>query len=232
MIDWSQRHPGPELMDRADLADEDLYQNYRELHIINKRLGGYGITISGIASLMDGKDREYSILDVGCGGGDMLYEISKWGKKQGCRFQLTGIDRSPAAIQYSTMKNRQIRWIADDAFHFLSGERKFDIITCTLFMHHFTDEKIIGLLARMTAAARRGVVINDLHRHPLAYYNIRWLTKLFSRSYLVKNDAPLSVLRGFRKEEWMRYTATANVKVYTLKWAWAFRYLTVIKTGE
>ena len=99
-------------------------------------------------------------------------------------------------------------------------------------MHHFTDEKIIGLLARMTAAARRGVVINDLHRHPLAYYNIRWLTKLFSRSYLVKNDAPLSVLRGFSKEEWMRYTATANVKVHTLKWAWAFRYLTVIKTGE
>jgi 2-polyprenyl-3-methyl-5-hydroxy-6-metoxy-1,4-benzoquinol methylase len=232
MIDWTQRNPGPELLDGTGLADEDLFQNYRELHIINKRLGGYAVTLKGIASLLGGADREYSILDVGCGGGDMLNEISKWGKKRGYRFELTGVDRSSAAIRYSSNRNRQAHWIEDDACRFLNGEAKFDIITCTLFMHHFTDEKITEMLTLMNASANLGVVINDLHRHPFAYYNIRWLTKLFSRSHLVKNDAPLSVLRGFRREDWKQYTAAARVKVHTLKWAWAFRYLTVIKTGE
>jgi 2-polyprenyl-3-methyl-5-hydroxy-6-metoxy-1,4-benzoquinol methylase len=229
MIDWSQRHPGPELLDGSGLADEDLFQNYRELHIINKRLGGYAVTLKGIASLLEGTDRAYSILDVGCGGGDMLSEISKWGKKKGYRFELTGVDRSSAAVRYASISNRQAHWIEDDAFRFLSGETKFDIITCTLFMHHFTDEKITEMLTLMNASAKLGVVINDLHRHPLAFHAIRWLTTLLSRSYLVKHDAPLSVLRGFTKQDWHRYTAATKVKPAKLTWEWAFRYLTVIK---
>jgi hypothetical protein len=73
-----------------------------------------------------------------------------------------------------------------------------------------------------------GFFINDLHRHVLAYQSIRLLVSLFSRSYLVKNDAPLSVLRGFRRAEWKEVLHRAGIGHYTLKWKWAFRWLLIV----
>jgi hypothetical protein len=70
-----------------------------------------------------------------------------------------------------------------------------------------------------------GFFINDLHRHSLAYYSIKWLTALFSGSYLVKNDAPLSVARGFKKKEWDNIFKAAGISNYKIQWKWAFRYL-------
>ena len=79
-----------------------------------------------------------------------------------------------------------------------------------------------------------GFFINDLHRHPFAYYSIKWLTKLFSKSYLVKNDAPLSVLRGFKKKELEMFNfqcsppdRRAGILNARLKWKWAFRWLLI-----
>ena len=229
MIDWSRRHPGPELMDRDDIPNEDLFQNYRELHFINQRLGGYRITLKGISGLIHDPQKEYSILDVGCGGGNMLIQIGKWGRKKKFRFQLSGLDKSDAAIQYAQKQAPSLEWIREDVFEYLNSGKKFDIITCTLFMHHFSDEKISRLLMLMKSAARAGIVINDLQRHPLAYYNIMWLTKLFSKSYLVKNDAPLSVLRGFKANEWEKIAGNAGIRFTVFNWAWAFRHLIVIR---
>ena len=95
-------------------------------------------------------------------------------------------------------------------------------------MHHFTDEELIIMLQWMKANAKIGFFINDLHRHPIAYHFIKIATKLFSGSYLVKNDAPLSVLRGFKKKEWENILLKAGIKHYTIQWKWAFRYLIVV----
>ena len=70
-----------------------------------------------------------------------------------------------------------------------------------------------------------GFFINDLHRNTLAYYSIRILTRWFSKSYLVKNDAPLSVLRGFKKNEWEAIMQQAGIQHYSIEWKWAFRWL-------
>ena len=81
----------------------------------------------------------------------------------------------------------------------------------------------------MKENCKTGFFINDLQRHPLAYYSIKWITKLFSRSYLVKNDAPLSVARAFEKKEWEQIFLKAGIKNYSIRWKWAFRYLIVYK---
>ena len=215
-------------MDRNDLPAEDLFQNYRELHNINRWLGGYRITLKGLSKLITDLDRVYSILDVGCGGGDMINEIDKWSQINNFRFHLSGLDKSEAAIHYAG-KNKKIEWISDDVFDHLNSERKYDIITCTLFMHHFPNEKIKELLQSMMRSANVGIVINDLERNPIAYYSIGLLTKLFSKSYLVKNDAPLSVLRGFKKPEWRKIVDDAGLQFSVFSWQWAFRHLLVIK---
>jgi 2-polyprenyl-3-methyl-5-hydroxy-6-metoxy-1,4-benzoquinol methylase len=229
MIDFAQRHPGPELMDGDDIPADDLFQNYRELHSVNKWLGGYRITLKGISALLDARNRKYSVLDVGCGGGDMLNEVLKWSRRKNLQLQLTGIDLSEAAIQYSEKNVPEIRWIQQDVFDHLKSGIRYDVITSTLFMHHFTDEKIAELLKLMITSAAIGVLINDLQRHPLAYQSIRWLTHFFSKSYLVKHDAPMSVLRGFKKEEWESIFERAEISSFEMQWQWAFRYLIVIK---
>ncbi len=79
----------------------------------------------------------------------------------------------------------------------------------------------------MKENAKLGFFINDLQRHPLAYYSIKYITKFFSKSYLVKNDAPLSVLRGFKKDEWKGIFEKAGIINYSIQWKWAFRYLII-----
>jgi hypothetical protein len=74
-----------------------------------------------------------------------------------------------------------------------------------------------------------GFFINDLHRHPVAFFAIKFLTQIFSRSYLVRNDAPLSVARGFKKHEWKTLFKKAGIHDYTIQWKWAFRYLIICK---
>lgn len=229
MISFLQRHPGPELMDGDDIPAKDLFQNYRELHTVNKWLGGYRITEKGLSQLLNEKGRNYSVLDVGCGGGDMLHEIKKWAGRKNLSLQLTGIDVSAAAIQYSGKNVPGLNWIHQDVFVHLGSGTKYDVIMSTLFMHHFSDKKIIELLKLMWQSSSVGIIINDLHRHPMAYYSIRLLTNIFSKSYLVKYDAPISVRRGFKKQEWRMLIEQAGIPVADITWQWAFRYLIVIR---
>jgi hypothetical protein len=100
-----------------------------------------------------------------------------------------------------------------------------DIIFSSLFCHHFTNEELERQLQWMQRHARVGFFVNDLHRHPLAYYSIKWLTAIFSKSYLVKNDAPLSVLRGFSRKEWQQLLNNAGIVNFSVSWKWAFRWL-------
>ena len=77
-----------------------------------------------------------------------------------------------------------------------------------------------------------GFFINDLHRHLIAYHFIKVATKLFSKSYLVKNDAPVSVLRGFKKNDWKIILENSGIKNYSIKWKWAFRFLIIAFNAE
>jgi hypothetical protein len=86
------------------------------------------------------------------------------------------------------------------------------------------DEDLVFMLHWMKQNSRVGFFINDLHRHPLAFYSIQFLTRVFSKSYLVKNDAPLSVKRGFKKKEWKELFDLAGIHNFDCQWRWAFRW--------
>ena len=102
------------------------------------------------------------------------------------------------------------------------------IIFSSLFCHHFTNEQLVEMLLWMQKNSLHGFFINDLHRHAIAYYFIKSATALFSQSRLVKNDAPVSVLRGFKKREWKDLFQKAGISNYSIKWKWAFRFLVVV----
>ncbi|MEM6700748.1 MAG: SAM-dependent methyltransferase, partial [Bacteroidota bacterium] len=109
---------------------------------------------------------------------------------------------------------------------------KCDIIHASLFTHHFTQDELFGLFQQFKTQAKLGIIINDLHRHFLAYYSIKWLTHFFSKSDMVKHDAALSVARGFRREELIEILEKAKFRKYQLNWKWAFRWKLVVEMNQ
>ena len=124
---------------------------------------------------------------------------------------------------------KPVRFLVSDykKVHF---ESKPDIIFCSLFCHHFKEDELVEMFRWMSGNSFLGFFVNDLHRHVFAYYSIRMLTSLFSKSYLVKNDAPLSVLRGFKKKELSALLDKAGISNYTIRWKWAFRWLVIVRS--
>lgn len=234
MIDLKHRSNLKELLDNDSIPKLDLFQNLKELHFINTWLGGHQVTIKGLHQFKFEKTKVYTIIDIGCGGGDNLIYIAKWAKNKGLTFKLIGVDLKEDCITYAKQQCEnfpEIRFICSDYRNLPHLNIQFDIALACLFTHHLKNDEISEMLTWCSQHASLGFLINDLHRNFLAYYSIAWLTAIFSKSYLVKNDAKLSVARGFIKTDWVQILPKsicnyANVKV---SWAWAFRWLVVGK---
>lgn len=227
---FSSRSYDLELLDATDIPRELLFQNLRELDIINKTLGGHSITLAGMKQLITDRDKTYHIIDIGCGGGDAMIHISHWARSNNFKVKLTGVDMNKDCIAF--MKNvckdhSEIDGVVSDYRDYLKTNNSVDIVHCSLFCHHLKDDELIELFDYLKTYPKVGFVINDLQRHWFAYYSIKFLTRLFSGSVLVKNDAPLSVLRGFKKQEIRSLFEKIKMGSVSVKWKWAFRYLVI-----
>ena len=218
-----------ELLDQENIPFQDILLNMRELNTINTLLGGHAITVNGFKALL-GNRKKVSICEIGCGGGDNLIAIRNYCKKYNIEVKLIGIDIKQACIDVAKdnvlLKNNTL-FICSD-YSIVQFEEKPDIIFSSLFCHHFNENQLVDQLQWMQKHTLLGFFINDLQRHWLAHILIKILTQLFSASYLVKNDAPLSVLRGFLKSEWNTLFKKAFIKKFEINWKWAFRYQWII----
>ena len=229
MINLGKRSYTKELLDDGNITFEDIRLNLKELNRINTLLGGHSISIAGVRSFLDTgtTNGNISICEIGCGGGDNLNAISQWCTRNNIKAGFTGIDIKPECTAYAMQQYPLLnaKWITSDYATADLKEKKPDIIFSSLFCHHFTEAELVTMILWMKHNSLKGFFINDLNRHPLAYYSIKMLTSLFSKSYLVKNDAPLSVARGFTRNEWKTIFATAGISSYNIRWKWAFRHL-------
>ena len=230
MINLRQRSYQKELMDGNDIPFEAMEQTLKELNIVNSRLGGHAITLSGVQRLINGKE-PFRICEIGCGGGDNLFAIQNYCLQKNIQAGFVGIDMNLECIAFAQQQYPQLpcQWICSDYAAVNFENKKPDIIFSSLFCHHFTDEQLVSMLKWLQQNSRNGFFINDLHRHWLAYYLIKYITKFFSRSYLVKNDACLSVARSFIKKDWQQLFQKAGIKEPTINWRWAFRFLVIFK---
>jgi len=239
MLSLKRRSYKKELLDADNIPFDDIKQNMRELNTVNTLLGGHQITLEGIKAVgtpqrSKASDRILSICEIGCGGGDNLNAINNYCIKNNIKANFIGIDIKKACIEYAKQQYPALNatWITSDYALVDLKDNKPDIIFSSLFCHHFTEPELINILIWMKTNSKKGFFINDLQRHPLAYYSIKFLTSTFSKSYLVKNDAPLSVARGFKRNEWEEIFSNAGIKKYSIEWKWAFRYLIVYKHDQ
>lgn len=225
MQSFSKRSTISELMDNFHVDANELNINLKELEIINQWLGGHAVSLSGLKAMKPGLKEGCCLLDIGCGGGDSLLAFQKFGQKNGIQLDLSGLDINPNAIAYA--KNRcnglgQFEWL-QQGFEEIDGH-SFDVIHCSLFMHHLYGAELKAL-THLLFSARKGFIVNDLQRHFLAYHSISLLTRLFSNSYLVKNDARLSVAKGFSRKELEELFPARPGWEIKIEWKWAFRWL-------
>jgi SAM-dependent methyltransferase len=232
--DFSVRSTEIEVMDDLTCSGEVVSQTLLELEIINKWLGGNAVTMRGLHMLLSSasaKDKTLKIADLGCGGGDMLKLLASYFRKKNLKADFMGFDANPSIIDFARTNTRAFKEISFQTQDILTENfrsQRFDIVFATLFFHHFTSDQLVQIFKSLKKQTAVGVVINDLHRHSLAYYSIKLLTRFFSKSPMVKNDAPVSVLRGFRKNEWIEILQKAEIEHYKLIWKWAFRWQLVV----
>lgn len=204
-----------------------------EIARINHVLGGNRITIQGIKQLLQSIpiDQHVSITDLGCGNGDMLRTIADYGRKTGRRLTLTGIDANRFTIAHAITLSgdyNEITYRVQDIFSDDFAKTSYDIVLCTLTLHHFGESEIQNLLALLQKNARIGVVINDLQRSPVAYYLFGLFSFVWGLSTMAKEDGRISILRGFKRKELVTLAKRLNFVNYTLRWKWAYRYQWII----
>lgn len=233
MINLGSRSYKKELLDSDYIPFRDVKQNLKELNTINTLLGGHAVTVKGLKKIIREKyvDGPLTICEIGCGGGDNLLALHKWCRLNKIEAHFIGIDIKVSCIEIAKKNCQQLKvtWITNDYLKTDLSAFKPGIIFSSLFCHHFSEDNLYVMLAWMKTNSTIGFFINDLHRHPLAFYSIRFITQLFSKSYLVKNDAPLSVARGFTKSEWHLILKEAGIQQYEISWQWAFRHLIIYR---
>ncbi len=234
IIDISKRTSEAEIMDNFDLQGTELEKTLYDLEKINKWLGGNKITVQGIKALIKNcpVENTFNIVDVGCGNGAMLREIADLGRAKKINFKLIGIDANPYAIEIAEKLSEyypEIEYAAENLFDNSFRQKQFDIILCTLTLHHFKNEDITAILESFCNQSRIGIVINDLHRSRQAYYLFKAFCKVFIRNNIAKEDGLTSVLRGFKKKDLKNFALLIPSRKQKIKWKWAYRYQWIIE---
>lgn len=223
--DLRDRSPGPELMDdHASVGQDELRGALGSLRAINRTLGGHSTTRAALDDLASrvALPARVDILDVGGGSGDAAGVIVEWAAARGVRAEVVVIDIHAAAAEVAARRLRHVPQTSarcGDLFDVEAGS--FDIVHAGLLLHHFDGDTAAHALAAMARAARLGVAVNDLRRHAVPWTLIRWITLVASRNRLIRSDAPLSVARGFKADDWARLGPAAGLDLrWRRTWAW------------
>lgn len=219
----------PRFAARAQLSEwmdepasyEQLRACLRDLQRVNRTVLAYRPTLRWLRQFQIDGNAPLHILDVGCGGGDLLRRIEAWAVRRNVPVRLTGIDLNPHSVQAArefTRSESQIEWIVSDAFAYRPAH-SIDIVLSSLFTHHLANAEIARFLGWMEQTVTRGWFINDLSRGRLSYVGFTLLARLMRWHPFVQHDGPVSILRSFTPEDWREYIlraglASASIDIY------------------
>ncbi len=205
----SQRHTTEEQMDAADLPATRYDKVLRDLARVNAVTMAPRATLAFLEAVhaRHARATPWRILDVGYGQGDMLRRIARWAARRGQRVELVGIDlntRSAASARAATPPDMTIDWRTGDYRDLAAanGLEGWDIVLSSLVAHHMSDSERADFLKFMEVEAALGWMVNDLHRHRLAYLGYPLLARAMCVDPIVRADGQLSIARSFRRDEW------------------------------
>ncbi|HBH49366.1 MAG TPA: SAM-dependent methyltransferase [Bacteroidales bacterium] len=223
---FAARSNESELLDDLSVSREVLYKNLDELETLNRLSRGPSIILAGLKSILPKKEL-ITIVDLGCGSGDTLRFIARWGRKNKLKLKLIGVDINPMVIDCLNERSHEypeISGCSADASEYAANMQDVDVVISSLFFHHLNNHELIQIFTNLHKRCNFGLVFIDLKRSRTAYYSSWIATRLFNGSHLSKNDGPLSVLKAFKKSDLEFILERAGIKNYMLRRVWMFRY--------
>lgn len=236
-IPLARRQRLPELMDQPGLdpaEHERALAGLRRINAISRCSASLLAPILELAARLP--ERPLRVLDLACGGGDTAIDLARMARRRGIALSVEGCDLNPEAVRIAALnaarRGTAVRFFQADALADPWAEGPgaaspdgYDVVLCSLFLHHLDDHDAERLLALMGRRARRLVLVNDLIRSPLGFA-LAWAgTRLLSRSPVVHTDGPLSVRGAFTAAEVAAMAERAGLDGAELRRCWPERYL-------
>jgi 2-polyprenyl-3-methyl-5-hydroxy-6-metoxy-1,4-benzoquinol methylase len=228
----ARRDLQPELMDQPGLADERHRKALDGLARVNWLSGASRPIWRRIRRTLDtaGVSGPISVCDIASGAGDVAAGLWRRAEREGVKLRITGYDVSRCAVEAAQSRadalGMEARFEVRDILACpLESLERFDVVTCSLFLHHLTEGQGVELLARMAQTSRRLAVVSDLERGRLGYVAARVVVRMVTRSDVVHYDGPQSVAAAFTVAEARRLTAAAGLTNVEVRRIWPFRFL-------
>ena len=223
-----------EIMDNLEFQGLEMENVLKDLKTVNKCLGGNNISIDGIQKLLKHKliNAKIIILDVGCGDGELLRQCADFGFQNNLNFELIGIDFNENILKLAKSKSKNYPNIRFSKVDILSKDNLIpncDIALCTLFLHHFGNEKILEIIKKLLQRTQLGVVINDLERSKIAFNLFKIASYFFLKTKTARYDGLVSVARGFKKQELEKMSKDIPYQHSNISKRWAFRFQWILK---
>ena len=211
---FRQRSSELEHLDKGDYTAEEYEGCLVELRRVNSWLGDTrALRQTLLAEIEQASLKQFSVLDVGAGSGELLRAAATWARGKNLRGTFAGVElnpRSARAIAEESKRFPEISAFLGDGFKLPFADGSFDYAICSLFTHHFENHAVVELLRELNRIARRSIFVIDLHRHPFAYYFYTTIGRLFLHNRLIREDGALSILRSFKPDELVRLAQAAG----------------------
>jgi 2-polyprenyl-3-methyl-5-hydroxy-6-metoxy-1,4-benzoquinol methylase len=224
------RRREPELMDQPGLDERQHRDALAGLRRIN-RFSRTGRAAWGAIERLIASDpgRTWRVLDVASGGGDVAIDVARRSVRRGAKVLVDACDISPFAVRYASARaaERQVENVSFFRCDVLEGPlpEGYDVVMCSLFLHHLDDETAVALLTKMAAAAKKLVVVNDLRRSTIGYLLAWFGCRVLTRSPVVHVDGPRSVEAAFSMAELRGVAQRSGLGTALLQSSWPCRML-------
>ncbi len=230
---FSKRSLELEHIDKGDYTPDEYEGCLVELRRVNRWLGDSSVLRRTLVPEIERAGlKNFSVLDVGAGSGELLRVVARWARGSGRRARLVGLElneRSAGSIVEESRPFGEILAVRGDARRLPFRAGAFDYAISSLFTHHLSDEEVVAVLREMARVARRGVCVIDLHRHPVAYIFYTTVGRLFLYNRLLREDGALSILRAFIPAEMRRLAERAGLREAKVERRFPYR---LVVTGQ
>jgi 2-polyprenyl-3-methyl-5-hydroxy-6-metoxy-1,4-benzoquinol methylase len=214
----------PELMDDPALDPAEHRRALAGLARLNRFSDSAGALWPAIAKLARELNRTVRMLDVATGSGDVPRKLLSRANRAGISLDVSACDISPTALAEATREPSPVRFFTHDALRDrLPGG--FDVVTCSLFLHHLSEDDAVGLLTNMEGAAERVILVNDLWRSRFNYCAVWLACRLLTRSQVVRFDGPASVRSALTPKEALALAERAGLAGATVRGKFPCRFL-------
>ena len=217
MLDkFKRRSHRLEHIDTGNYTSAEYEDCIGELQLVNRWMGdAHSLKVTLLRDIEAQNLKEFSILDVGAGSGELLRVAATWARQTNRRLRAVGLElneRSAESIIEESETFAEISSVRGNALELPFADEQFDYVMCSLFTHHFLDEQVIRILQEMRRVARRRIFVIDLHRHPVAYFLYTTVAKLVLHNRLLRHDGALSILRSFKTNELLELAQRAGLR--------------------